>query len=76
MARQTTHGVRDERLQVEDSILPLKKTLWQGMQDTASGTRGYRSRTVFCCFKNHYVKVGSTLHQGREVVDSGQCFVI
>ena len=70
--------MRNERLQVQDSILLLKiktlakagrtlhegrkvtgsrqysaikKSLWKGRQNSASGTRGCRFRTMFCCKK-------------------------
>ena len=29
----------------------VKKSFWQGRQNTASSTRGYRFKTVFCCKK-------------------------
>ena len=28
-----------------------KNSLWQGQQDSASGTRGYKFRTILCCNK-------------------------
>ena len=68
-ATRTVHQGRasGEGLQVQDSILLLKKSLRQGYQDSASGTRVYRFRTVFCCEKNHCGKATRTVHQGREV---------
>ena len=52
MTRKATHCIKDERLEVEDSILQfIKNSLWQGRQDTALGTRDYRFRTVFWCKK-------------------------
>ena len=72
VARLLGHCSRDEGLQVQDSILLWeKKSLRQGYQDSASGTRGYRFRTVFCCEKNHCGKA-TRLHQGRGFTGSGQ----
>ena len=51
VARQVGHCIRDERLQVQDSILLLKKSLWQDRQNDASGTRGNRFRRVICLLK-------------------------
>ena len=65
MARQAEHYIKDERLQVQDSILLFEKnSLWQGRKDIASMKRGYRFRTVFCCQKN-------SLCLGRQDTASG-----
>ena len=43
------------------------------LEDGTSLTRGYKSRTVFFCFKEYdYGKPGRTMHEGREVTGSGQ----
>ena len=64
MARQAGHCNKEERLYVEDSILLFKKdSLCLGRQDIASGMRGYRFRTEFCCLKKiHFGKVDRTQH--------------
>ena len=73
MANQAGHYKRNERLQVQDKYSTVKKSLWQGRQNSASGTGACRFRTVFCCFiEYHYGKVGRTMHQAREVIGSRQ----
>ena len=49
----------------------------QGYQDSASGTRVYRFRTVFCCGKKS-LRQGyqDRLHQGRGFTGSGQYFAV
>ena len=64
----TEYYIREDRLQLQDNILLQKKSLWQGRQNTASRMRGYRFRTVFCCFEvYHCGKPGRTLHKEWEV---------
>ena len=72
-ARQARYCIRDERLLVKGSTLLLKPIIVaRQVGYCIKDKRLQVEESIFCFKEYHCSKPGKTLHEGREVIGSGQ----